>query len=48
MTSRKIAAFALLAMLGVAFTAQVANAYSNCTTNCSSYGGQTTCTRSCF
>jgi hypothetical protein len=41
-------AIAALALLAVMVTAQVASAYSNCTTNCSSYGGQTSCTRSCF
>jgi hypothetical protein len=41
-------ALTALALLAVVLTAQVANAYSNCTTNCSSYGGQTSCQRSCF
>ena len=38
---------ALLAAIvgGLAFEA---HAYSNCTTNCQSYGGQTSCQRSCF
>lgn len=41
---------ALLAAIvgGIAATALPASAWTNCTTNCSGYGGQTTCTRSCF
>jgi predicted metal-binding protein len=44
---RIVATLALLAAIvgGVAFEA---HAYQNCTTNCQSYGNQTSCTRSCF
>jgi hypothetical protein len=44
---RILSTLALLAAIVCGVTA-TASAYSNCTTNCSSYGGQTTCTRSCF
>jgi hypothetical protein len=33
---------------GIVFTSLAASAWTNCTTNCNSYGNQTTCTRSCF
>jgi hypothetical protein len=44
---RILATLALLAAIVGGITA-TASAYQNCTTNCSSYGGQTNCTRSCF
>jgi hypothetical protein len=44
---RILSTLALLAAIVCGVTA-TASAYQNCTTNCSSYGGQTNCTRSCF
>jgi hypothetical protein len=46
-TMRIFTTLALLATL-IGGVAASAHAWSNCTTSCSSYGGQTNCTRSCF
>jgi hypothetical protein len=48
MATKRLLLTALTVMMGIATITATASAYSNCTTNCSSYGGQTSCTRSCF
>jgi hypothetical protein len=47
MTTRTLAAFALLAIIGIGGWAATASAY-NCTTNCSGNGNYRSCQTSCF
>jgi hypothetical protein len=45
---RIMTALAFAALLSIGALTTTASAWTNCTTNCNSYGNQTSCTRTCF
>ena len=47
MAYRTLAAVVFAALLGIGALTATAGAYT-CTTNCNTYGNQTTCQRTCF